>query len=33
VRGDATRIANTAATNDKNALVQTLRYDGQGRIA
>jgi len=32
-RGDVTRIANTAATSDKNALVQTLSYDGQGRIA
>ncbi len=31
-RGDVTRIANTAATSDKNALVQTLSYDGQGRV-
>jgi len=31
-RGDVTGIANTAATNDKNALVQHLSYDSQGRV-
>ncbi len=30
--GNVTSIANTAAPNDKNALVQHLSYDSQGRV-